>query len=157
MTYPIESSEKFTIRVYGILLDEAKGVLVADEFRSGICFTKFPGGALNQGEGTRDCLVREWKEELGQDIDVMEHFYTTDFYQMSAFNPKQQVISIYYCVKALNDPAMKISATAFDFGEKKEGSESFRWIAATDFHETLLTFPIDRYVGKMIKEKLIKR
>jgi ADP-ribose pyrophosphatase YjhB (NUDIX family) len=138
------------------LLDEVKGVRVADEFRSGKRFTKFPGGALEQGEGTRDCLVREWREELDQGIEVTEHFYTTDFYQVSAFNPKQQVISIYYCVKALNDPAVKISVTAFDFEEEKDGAESFRWIAPKDFHETMLTFPIDRFAGKMIKEKLLK-
>jgi len=74
-TLPSNDQEvKFTIRVYGILLDEAKGILVADEFQNGKRFTKFPGGGLEFGEGTRECLVREWKEELNQTIEIADHF-----------------------------------------------------------------------------------
>ena len=56
---------RFTIRVYGILFDENKRILVSDEFIRGDYFTKFPGGGLEIGEGTRDCLKREFKEETG--------------------------------------------------------------------------------------------
>ena len=84
----MNSPERFTIRVYGILLDEAKGILVADEFQSGKRFTKFPGGGLELGEGTKECLIREWKEELEQEIEVTEHLYTTDFFQISALLAK---------------------------------------------------------------------
>lgn len=147
--------EQFTIRVYGILIDATKGILVADEFQRGQRFTKFPGGGLELGEGTSDCLIREWKEELGQSIEVLDHFYTTDFFQRSAFNPNQQVISIYYQVKALNEPTVKIATLPFDYGEEKEGAESFRWIDAKHFQEDMLTFPIDRLVGKKLREELL--
>jgi len=59
------------------LIDEAK-VLVSDEFRLGIFMTKFPGGELNFGEGTKDCLRREFMEELNTEIDIISHYYTTD-------------------------------------------------------------------------------
>lgn len=149
------SLQHFTIRVYGILIDAAKGILVADEFQNGQRFTKFPGGGLELGEGTTECLVREWKEELGQQIEVTDHFYTTDFFQRSAFDPEKQVISIYYRVKAVDEPLTKISTIPFDYTEERDGAESFRWITGNDFHEELLTFRIDRLVGKMVRERLL--
>ena len=91
---------RFTVRVYGILFDDNKRILVSDEFIRGDYFTKFPGGGLELGEGTRDCLKREFKEETGLDVTVGEHIYTTDYFQQSAFNSNDQIISIYYFVEA---------------------------------------------------------
>jgi ADP-ribose pyrophosphatase YjhB (NUDIX family) len=91
----------FNLRVYGVLLGPNKEVLVSDELIRGGYYTKFPGGGLEFGEGTRDCLKREFKEEMDLDIAVGDHLYTTDFFQMSAFNPDHQIISIYYWVTAL--------------------------------------------------------
>ena len=78
---------QFTLRVYGILINENKQVLVSDEYIRGNYYTKFPGGGLEFGEGTRDCLKREFREEMDLDVEVGEHLYTTDYFQMSAFNP----------------------------------------------------------------------
>ena len=62
--------DRFTIRVYGILMDERKRILLSDEFIRGDYFTKFPGGGMEFGEGTRDCLKREFKEETGLDVTI---------------------------------------------------------------------------------------
>lgn len=59
MEYRLTINE-FTIRVYGLLIDDLRGILVTDEFENKIRFTKFPGGGLEYGEGTRECLMREW-------------------------------------------------------------------------------------------------
>jgi ADP-ribose pyrophosphatase YjhB (NUDIX family) len=88
----------FNVRVYGILLDPEKGLLVSDEFIRGNYITKLPGGGLEIGEGTRDGLAREFIEEANIEVTVGDHFYTTDFFQISAFNNKDQIISIYYLV-----------------------------------------------------------
>src|SRR4051812_1097228 len=80
----------FNVRVYGILINEQGQVLVTDEIHYGQRMTKFPGGGLQFGEGIVDCLKRECVEELGLEVNVQEHFYTTDFFQLSAFNPKHQ-------------------------------------------------------------------
>ncbi len=77
----------FNVRVYGILINEQKQVLVSDEFIRGSYYTKFPGGGLEFGEGTRDCLKREFMEEMNLKVEIGEHIYTTDFFQLSAFNP----------------------------------------------------------------------
>src|ERR1700748_3606721 len=88
----------FNIRVYGILQNAVGDVLVSDEFIRGNQYTKFPGGGMEFGEGTRDCLKREFKEETGLDVTIGEHIYTTDYFQISAFNKRDQIISIYYYV-----------------------------------------------------------
>ena len=88
--------ERFNIRVYGILINETKQVLVSDELVHGMRITKFPGGGLELGEGTRDCLLREFMEEMNLAVEIGEHIYTTDFFQVSAFNSAHQIISIYY-------------------------------------------------------------
>ena len=70
----------FVIRVYGILINKNAEVLLTHEKEEGNVFTKFPGGGLEFGEGLRECLVREFLEETQQRVEVMEHFYTTDFF-----------------------------------------------------------------------------
>src|SRR6185295_18579844 len=92
----------FNLRVYGILLGENKQVLVSDEYIRGGYYTKFPGGGLEFGEGTLECLVREFQEEINLEVEVVEHIYTTDFFQISAFDNKSQIISIYYLVNPIS-------------------------------------------------------
>ena len=60
---------RFNIRVYGILINDQNQVLVSDELIRGKHYTKFPGGGLEYGEGTRDCLKREFLEETGHEIN----------------------------------------------------------------------------------------
>jgi 8-oxo-dGTP diphosphatase len=147
------------LRVYGILFGENKKVLVSDEFIRGEYYTKFPGGGLEFGEGTRECLKREFKEEMDLEVRVTDHIYTTDFFQMSAFNPEQQIIAVYYFAEALEEIKAPIRNTPFDFDEKqlsvyqKTGeTETFRFIDWKDFSEDLITLPIDKVVAKMVKE-----
>jgi 8-oxo-dGTP diphosphatase len=152
--------QRFNIRVYGILINEQKEVLVSDEFIRGNYYTKFPGGGLEFGEGTRDCLRREFLEEMNLKVEVGEHLYTTDYFQMSAFNPEHQIISIYYIVKPLEKIAVRLSTTAFDFDEHQMAAynlhnetESFRFIDWENLTEDSVTLPIDKIVVRMVKEK----
>ena len=145
----------FTIRIYGICIKGEK-LLVSDEYIYGKYVTKFPGGGLCFGEGTLDCLRREMVEETGQEVEVLEHFYTTDFFVPSAFDPTKQVISIYYLMKFIEPLKMKIAERRFDFSELKDDAQSFRWIKLTDLEEREFTLPIDKVVGKMILERFRK-
>ena len=149
----------FNIRVYGILLNEFKQVLVSDEFIRGAYITKFPGGGLEFGEGLRDCLKREFKEEMNLDVEVGEHIYTTDFFQISAFNPGHQIISIYYFAKALEPITAPLRIKPFDFDieqllvyKEKGEIETFRFVDWNDFTEDTVTLPIDKIVVRKLKE-----
>jgi len=148
------------LRVYGILIGENKQVLVSDEYIRGGLYTKFPGGGLEFGEGTRDCLKREFKEEMDLDIQVGDHIYTTDYFQISAFNPGHQIISIYYFAHPLEPIKVPLRNKPFDFDEqqmtvyKETGTtETFRFIEWNDFSEASVTLPIDKIVAKMLKDR----
>ncbi len=149
----------FNIRVYGILINEQKQVLVSDELIRGMPITKFPGGGLESGEGTRDCLQREFKEEMDLHVEVGDHIYTTDFFQLSAFNPSHQIISIYYFAKALEPICTPLRIKPFDFDEaqmevyKAKGeTETFRFIDWNDFSADTVTLPIDKIVVGIVRE-----
>ena len=148
------------IRVYGILFGENKKVLVSDEYIRGGYYTKFPGGGLEFGEGTRDCLKREFKEEMDLEVKIGDHIYTTDFFQMSAFNPEQQIISIYYFAEALEPIKAPLRTKPFDFDERemriyeeRKETETFRFIDWNDFGADVVTLPIDKVVADLVKMK----
>ncbi len=141
--------KSFNVRVYGILVHDNK-VLVSDEYIKGMNITKLPGGGLEFGEGTIECVIREFKEELDLDIEVVSHFYTTDFFVNSAFSVNNQVISIYYTVKAKSDFSFKVTDKPFDFAKKKEGAQSFRWLELSKISENDFTFIIDKRIGEML-------
>ena len=84
----------FNVRVYGLIINHNNEVLVSDEEEYGIRFSKFPGGGLEFGEGLLDGLKREFIEECNAEIEIISHFYTTDFFEKSSFNDSQ-VISVY--------------------------------------------------------------
>ncbi|HXB45591.1 MAG TPA: NUDIX domain-containing protein [Puia sp.] len=149
----------FNLRVYGILLGENKKVLVSDELIRGGYYTKFPGGGLEFGEGTRDCLKREFKEEMDLEVKITDHIYTTDFFQMSAFNPEHQIISIYYFAEPLEPITAPLRSKPFDFDERelkiyeqKKETETFRFIEWEDFSELSVTLPIDKVVAGIVKK-----
>lgn len=153
-------NNQFNIRVYGVLINDQQQVLVSDEYIRGGYYTKFPGGGLEFGEGTRDCLVREFKEEMDLNVKVGSHLYTTDYYQQSAFNPLHQIISIYYYVEALEQIQVVLADKAHMYTDiqmekyDQQGSiESFRFIDLNDFSADCLTLPIDKIVGDIIAQK----
>ncbi len=148
----------FNLRVYGILINERKQVLVSDELIRGSYIIKFPGGGLEFGEGTRDCLQREFMEEMNLKVEIGEHIYTTDYFQMSAFNPEHQIISIYYVANPLEEIKVPLRSKPFDFDEQQmkvyeatKETETFRFIDWNDFSAESVTLPIDKIVAGIIK------
>jgi ADP-ribose pyrophosphatase YjhB (NUDIX family) len=142
----------FNIRVYALIFSQNNEVLLTDEFRFGMKLTKFPGGGLEFGEGTIECLKREAMEEFGQEIEITQHFYTTDFFQSSMFNSEHQLISIYYIARFADKIKFRISDKPYDFKELTEGSQSFRWYPLNEITLEVVSLPID----KIVVEKLIK-
>lgn len=148
---------RFNIRVYGILIDHRRRVLLSDEYIRGKFFTKFPGGGLEFGEGTRDCLKREFLEETGLDVEIGDHIYTTDFFQQSAFNNNDQIISIYYFVHG-DASQLATKTNRFDFipqqvSDPEGEAEVFRWVEWDDLNESIMDLPIDRLVVQMLKSQ----
>lgn len=143
----------FTIRVYGLHLNDKGELLLTDEYRLGQRMTKFPGGGLQIGEGPEDCLRRECWEEMGEEVEITDHFYTTGFYQPTYLLPEpKQLISIYYRIEIPRPYNFRISELPFDYGEDIEGAQSFRFESLNSLELPDLTFPVDRFVLERLKE-----
>lgn len=132
---------RFNIRVYGIWIHDGRLLVNEERIREQMVI-KLPGGGLDWGEGTIDCLKREWKEELGIDIEVLQHFYTTDFFQKSAFD-NSQVISIYYTVTG------ELPETLHNH---VDGERTY-WMPLEQMRADAFTLPIDKIVGGLIAER----
>lgn len=141
----------FNIRVYAIIINEQNEILLSDEYVLDTYMTKFPGGGMQYGEGTIDCLKREALEEFSQEIEVLSHFYTTDFFQQALYFDTHQLISIYYKARFKKPPVFKISTKPFDFPPHINDSRSFRWKSLKELSEKDMTFPIDKHVTKLLK------
>lgn len=100
----------FNIRIYGLLIEQNRLLITKELFVDELIY-KFPGGGLEFGEGLHDCLIREFKEELNLDIEVVQHIFTQDDFIQSAVNPDDQVLMIYYQVKAKNFEEFKVKTS----------------------------------------------
>jgi hypothetical protein len=92
-------------------------------------------------------------------VEIGDHIYTTDYFQLSAFNPDHQIISIYYFAKALEEIKAPLRDKEFDFDEQQlkvyattGETETFRFIDWDNFSVESVTLPIDKIVAKIVKE-----
>ena len=97
-------------------------------------------------------------EEANLEVKVGEHFYTTDFFQISAFNHIDQIISIYYYVHAHDTDKVLTKEKAFDFlpeqiADVKGTAEHLRWVSINELSEEAMTLPIDKVAIKMLLDK----
>jgi 8-oxo-dGTP diphosphatase len=136
----INNMKRFNVRVYGIWIDNGR-LLVSEEIFNGNLVTKLPGGGMEWGEGTIECLKREWKEEMGIDIDVTSHFYTTDYF-IKSWVDNSQLISIYYLVQA------PIPANIHNY---VPGERTY-WIDIKTLTAETFTLPIDKIVSGLIEK-----
>jgi len=143
---------KFNVRVYGLLINDKNQVLLSDEEESGFRFSKFPGGGLEYGEGLLDALKREFVEECNTEVEILEHFYTTDFFIQSVFNDSQ-IISVYYLVRPVSELILNFKDKIFDFDEEGDFLQAFRWKNIRDLGIEDATFPTDQRVIELLKEK----
>lgn len=142
--------QEFNLRIYALIENDENAILVSDEIFQGKKLIKFPGGGMRIGEGTIDCLNREAMEEFGQEIEVIDHFYTTDYFIRTLFFETKQLIAIYYRVKFTKPIRFKISDHPFDFTGEVDGTQSFRWVEKKPENIEQFTFEVDRRVMKML-------
>lgn len=147
------SHKTTNIRVYGIILNDKNQVLLSDEFRFGRQFTKFPGGGLEWGEGTKDCLKRELFEEMELVAEIGDLFYVNDFMQISAFRENDQLFSFYYFVEQIESERIMTLPKAFPLTEE---GEKFRWLDLSDLSPESVTFPVDKIVAERLSFLLLK-
>lgn len=136
--------DKINVRVYAIYLNKNNELMALNESYAGEKLIKLPGGGLEFGEGTIDCLHREFAEELNLKIEIIEHFYTQEDFLASKFRENDQLLTIYYRINILNLEELRIVDTSI---------EQIKWISLTE--ENPLQLPIDKIVFQKLKEKLL--
>jgi len=141
--------ERFNVRVYGVLERDGQ-VLLSHERIAGGVYAKFPGGGLEFGEGPKDAVIREFREELGADVTVAAHLYTTDFYLPSAFSPSDQIISIYYRVAVPDEVELPFHLPPPSDAEVMQEAQVFRWHPLRELDGKLLTLPADAVVAQIL-------
>jgi len=147
------SISHFNVRVYGLIINEKNELLVSDEYCANQYMTKFPGGGLEFGEGLIDGLKREFIEECNEEIEIISHFYTTDFFIQSVFGIGGQLISVYFRVAFKNTPAIVTVTEPFETLTPTKDAQVLRWIPLETLTSEHLTWPVDQVVAKMLIEK----
>lgn len=143
----------FNVRIYALITNNNDELLLADEYHHNRKMIKLPGGGLEFGESHAECLQREAAEEMhGQEIQVGEHFYTTDYFQPALFHTNVQVMSIYYWAKIKGEPKFDESKIPFEKTPLKNGSFSFRWQKIDGLNPADFIFPTDQLVIKKVKK-----
>lgn len=135
----------FNVRVYALLEHNGKVLVMHEPFQGKLIY-KFPGGGLEFGEGTKDCLVREFKEELNLDVEITSHFYTQDFFVLNAFDPTEQVLLIYYKVTITDKTLANLKILDADI-------EELLWIEPKQLKATKFTLEADKVVVDLYKKE----
>jgi 8-oxo-dGTP diphosphatase len=147
---------RFNVRAYFILFDESwTHVLLSDEIIQGKPYTKFPGGGVELGEGITDALHREAMEELGQEIELTGHFYTTEYFVESLFRKGDQIISVYYTARLKGEQHFKTHRARFQFVQAEKDEQVFRWFPLNGLTEEEVSFPVDKTVVARLKNELL--
>lgn len=138
-------SKPFNVRVYALLEHEGKVLVIHEPFQNQLIY-KFPGGGLEFGEGTRDCLIREFQEELNLDVEIGEHFYTQDFFIQNAFDATEQILMIYYLAKTSNEVIEQMQVMDQDI-------EALIWKSIDELNPDDMTLATDKIVVHLYKKK----
>lgn len=136
--------DKINVRVYACTVKDNKVLTLFEEY-AGQPLLKFPGGGLEFGEGLTDCLHREFDEELNVKIEIVEHLYTQEDFLVSRFRENEQLLTIYYMVKIVNEE---------DFLILDPCIEKTEWLHI-DTEINPFTLPVDKIVFEKLKEKFL--
>lgn len=135
--------DRFNVRVYGVCLKD-QSVLVLHEEYAGNYLTKLPGGGLEFGEGTIECLARELEEELNLTLKSATHFYTQEDFVQSRFRENEQLLTIYYLMEVENTEDLLILDPCI---------ERVEWIPISQ--ENPFELPVDQIIYKKLQEQFL--
>lgn len=132
----------FNIRVYALCIINNEILTLKEPF-AGNMVVKLPGGGLEFGEGTADCLKREFKEELNLEITVGDAFYIQEDFVPSLAKDGKQLLTLYFFATITNLNSLEII---------DKNIQTVNWIPLTANNP--FTLPVDRIVFNKLQSKL---
>src|SRR5690606_2834771 len=141
----IQNLKGFNVRVYALCILNNKLLTLKEPFAEKMV-TKLPGGGLEFGEGTAECLKREFKEELNLQIEVGDAFYIQEHFVKSLAKDNKQLLMLYFYATILDSDNLRILDTNI---------QEVNWIAIDG--ENPFSLPVDQLVFKKLQYKLFKK
>lgn len=141
----IQNLKGFNVRVYALCILNNKLLTLKEPFAEKMV-TKLPGGGLEFGEGTAECLKREFKEELNLQIEVGDAFYIQEHFVKSLAKDNKQLLMLYFYATILDSDNLQILDTNI---------REVNWIAIDG--ENPFSLPVDQLVFKKLQYKLFKK
>jgi len=132
----------FNIRVYALCIVNNEILTLKEPF-AGNMVVKLPGGGLEFGEGTADCLKREFKEELNLEITVGDAFYIQEDFVQSLAKDGKQLLTLYFFATIKDLHNLEIIDTNI---------QEVNWIPLTANNP--FTLPVDKIVFNKLQSKL---
>ena len=112
----------FKLRVCGV-------VQVGDKILIDNCdnapFWGYPGGHVELGENTREAVVREVKEEIGVDAEIIKNLASIQLFFTREDGKPFHEIGFYYLMKANTEPK---NLTIEENDKGKLRKHQFRWV-----------------------------
>ncbi|MDD3341467.1 MAG: NUDIX domain-containing protein [Bacilli bacterium] len=137
---------KFKLRVSAVIVQNDKILVHEGEKFIGFCF---PGGHVEIGETTEEAILREVKEELDIETEVIELFCIHENIYKNKNSKINQEINYYYKLKVASDlPDNPFERKEIDKGVEK--IHKFHWLPVHSIVEQNLQ-PLD--VAKQIVRK----
>ena len=132
----------FNIRVYALCIINNEILTLKEPF-AGNMVVKLPGGGLEFGEGTADCLKREFKEELNLEITVGDAFYIQEDFVQSLAKDGKQLLTLYFFATIIDSHNLEII---------DKNIQEVNWIPLTANNP--FTLPVDKIVFNKLQSKL---
>ena len=136
--------DKINVRVYATIVKKGKVLALHEEY-AGSQLLKFPGGGLEFGESTLECLHREFEEELNLKIQNLAHLYTQEDFLVSKFRDNEQLLTIYYTGEIVSEEDLIVRDTCI---------EKIEWISLNT-EENPFPLPVDKIVFDLLKKKFL--
>ena len=132
----------FNIRVYALCIVNNEILTLKEPFAGNIV-VKLPGGGLEFGEGTADCLKREFKEELNLEITIGDAFYIQEDFVPSLAKDGKQLLTLYFFATIIDLHNLEII---------DRNIQEVNWIPLTANNPFTLT--VDKIVFNKLQSKL---
>jgi ADP-ribose pyrophosphatase YjhB (NUDIX family) len=99
-----------------VIIEKEKVLLIKDNKDD---FYKFPGGTVHEGQGLEETCLRETKEEIGVDVEIIKPLKTLVLWKKPGTGEKIPVVLVHYLAKIKEGQEIKAG----------QGIEEVKWIS----------------------------